>query len=75
MGMPFPTRLRHVRREEKGLVSWVWAVNGEACVLGSKLAILISMTYGFTPTFLIAAGAYAVALWSFAKLSHDDAVT
>jgi len=62
MGMPFPTGLRRAGREANGLVSWAWAVNGAASVFGSTLTVLISMSYGFTASFLAAARAYALAL-------------
>ena len=62
MGMPFPTGLRRAGREATGLVSWAWAVNGTASVFGSTLSVLISMSYGFTASFLAGAGAYALAL-------------
>ncbi|MGH9840907.1 MAG: hypothetical protein ACREEM_19200, partial [Blastocatellia bacterium] len=62
MGMPFPTGLRRAGREANGLVSWAWAVNGAASVFGSTLTVLISMSYGFTVSFLAGAGAYALAL-------------
>jgi SAM-dependent methyltransferase len=62
MGMPFPTGLRRAALESKGLVSWAWAVNGGASVFGSTLTVLISMTYGFTASFLCGAAAYAIAL-------------
>jgi hypothetical protein len=75
MGMPFPTGLRRAGRESIGLVSWAWAVNGGASVFGSTLAILISMTYGFTSTFLIGAGAYGAALCAIVLLSRTDAGT
>src|SRR6202142_931599 len=62
MGMPFPTGLRRAALESKGLGSWAWAVNGGASVFGSTLTVLISMTYGFTASFLCGAAAYAIAL-------------
>ncbi len=62
MGMPFATGLRRAGAEANGLVSWAWAVNGGASVFGSTLAVLISMTWGFTITFLMGAASYAVAL-------------
>ena len=62
MGMPFPTGLRRAALESKGLVSWAWAVNGGASVFGSTLTVLISMTYGFTASFVCGAAAYAIAL-------------
>jgi hypothetical protein len=62
MGMPFPTGLRRAGSEATGLVPWAWAVNGGASVFGSTLAVLVSMSYGFTTSFLVGTGAYVVAL-------------
>lgn len=62
MGMPFPTGLRRAGSEANGLVPWAWSVNGGASVFGSTLTVLVSMSYGFTWSFLTGAGAYAVAL-------------
>jgi hypothetical protein len=62
MGTPFPTGIRRAGREDATLVSWAWAVNGAASVFGSALTVLVSMTYGFSTSFFVGAGAYAVAL-------------
>jgi SAM-dependent methyltransferase len=75
MGMPFPTGLRRAGHEASGLVSWAWAVNGAASVFGSTLAVLISMTWGFTTTFLAGAVAYAIALGVAALTAQPGAVT
>ena len=71
MGMPFPTGLRLAGQEERLLVPWAWAVNGGASVFGSVLAVLISMTYGFTNTLLFGAALYAVALIVFLMVSSS----
>jgi hypothetical protein len=68
MGMPFPSGIRRAGRESRTLVSWAWAVNGGASVMGSTLTVLISMTYGFTASFLAGAIAYAAALAVVAAL-------
>ena len=73
MGMPFPTGLRRAGGEANGLVPWAWAVNGGASVLGSTLAVLVSMSYGFTWSFLTGTGAYAVALGVAAWLTRATA--
>jgi hypothetical protein len=62
MGTPFPTGIRRAGREDASLVSWAWAVNGAASVFGSALTVLVSMTYGFSTSFVVGAAAYAVAL-------------
>jgi hypothetical protein len=69
MGMPFPTGLRLAGHEGRFLVPWAWAVNGGASVFGSVLAVLISMTFGFTNTLLFGAAIYAVALIVFLVVS------
>ncbi|HEX9884930.1 MAG TPA: hypothetical protein VGA70_00505 [Longimicrobiales bacterium] len=59
MGMPFPTGLRRADRISNRLVPWGWAVNGGASVLGSVLAVVASMTWGFTAAFGVGLAAYA----------------
>jgi SAM-dependent methyltransferase len=71
MGMPFPTALRWAGTEAGGLVPWAWAVNGGASVFGSALAVLVSMTWGFTATLLAGALAYGAALAVVLWLAGD----
>jgi hypothetical protein len=61
MGMPFPTGMRFAGRVAPELVSWAWAVNGGMSVLGSVLAVLISMSVGFSACLLFGMGIYALA--------------
>jgi SAM-dependent methyltransferase len=62
MGLPFPRGLRAVAGISARMVSWSWAVNAAASVLGSVCAVLASMTAGFGAAMLVGIGAYAVAL-------------
>jgi spermidine synthase len=68
MGVPFPAGLRRAGAGSAALIPWAWAVNGGASVLGSALAVAISMAYGFHVTFLAGGCAYAVALVAAAVL-------
>ena len=68
MGMPFPTGLRQAGRVSEALVPWAWAVNGATSVLGSVLAVIISMTAGFSTSLVVAAIAYAGA-WGLTRRS------
>ena len=43
-------------------VAWGWALNGFASVIGSVLATMLAMTYGFRVVLLLALAAYGVAL-------------
>lgn len=69
MGMPFPTGLRRAGSEARSYVSWAWAVNGAASVFGSTLTMLVSMTYGFTASFVFGAAAYVLALCAITVLN------
>jgi len=72
MGMPFPTGLRRVARLSPALVSWAWAVNGATSVLGSVLAVIVSMTAGFTASMMLGWLSYAVALAVVLRLNQNE---
>ena len=67
MGMPFPTGLRALarsieRQATANSIEWAWALNAAASVLGSVLAIVIAIQFGFNVTLACGAGAYVLAL-------------
>ena len=65
MGMPFPSLLR-LGDEGRQQVALLWAINGAFSVLGSTLAMVISMQVGFKWALLAGAGLYlmlAVVAW------------
>jgi hypothetical protein len=47
MGVPFPSALRLVGERHGRGVPLIWAVNGAFSVLGSTLAVVVAMTWGF----------------------------
>jgi len=77
MGMPFPTGLRAIAsgratsagdavqlhpREAGGMaIEWAWALNAASSVLGSVLAVTLSLHFGLNATLGCAAGAYLLA--------------
>ena len=73
MGVPFATGVRQAGGEAKGLVPWAWAVNGGASVFGSTLTVLVSMTFGFTASFVAGAVCYALSFLAAAVLSRRPA--
>jgi hypothetical protein len=61
--MPLGIRaLAHLTDLASEYVAWGWALNGFASVVGSVLATMLAMTYGFQTVLLLALGAYVVAL-------------
>ena len=62
MGMPFPSGLKLISENSGDAVPWMWGVNGGATVLGSVLAIVLAIHFGFTAVLLLAAAGYCGAL-------------
>jgi len=63
MGMPFPTGLRAMATAERTTATeWAWALNAASSVLGSVLAIVVSINFGLDATLGSAAGAYLSAM-------------
>jgi hypothetical protein len=68
MGVPFPSLLR-IAGAERQRVALLWAVNGIFSVVGSALAVALSMTWGFSRALTLGAVSYlllaalALGLW------------
>ena len=69
MGMPFPVGIEALRRTRPDLVPWAWGANGYASVVGSIMATLLALSWGFSwaiaaggAAYFVAAAAYAPAL-------------
>jgi spermidine synthase len=59
LGIPFPSCIQLLKQGAmEKYIPWMYGVNGAMSVLGSVLAIIISMVYGFTPTFFIGLSFY-----------------
>jgi hypothetical protein len=53
LGIPFPTRIQMLKQNNLvKYIPWMYGVNGIMSVLGSVIAVVVSMLYGFTPAFL-----------------------
>ncbi|MTI61780.1 MAG: hypothetical protein FH762_17660 [Firmicutes bacterium] len=54
MGIPFPMVLKKLREtKSQNWVPYFWGINGIASVLGSGLAMIISLSYGFNVSYII----------------------
>jgi hypothetical protein len=62
MGMFFPTGIQIVRRRHESFVPWAWGINGCASVVGTVLAVVLAMAFGFRAVTLFAIALYAVAV-------------
>ncbi len=73
LGMFLPIGLARVGRlsdHPREYVAWCWAVNGFASVVGSTLATILAMTYGFRIVFVIAFVLYLLALVALRSLAR-----
>jgi hypothetical protein len=67
LGSVFPKVVSEVGAKDATLVTWVWAVNGTASVVGAVLATALALAVGFTGL-----GAAAVICYGLAALSTAD---
>ena len=61
-GMPFPSGIRVIGSERPSLIAWAWGVNGFFTVIGSVVALLLSMAIGFQAVLWVAVGVYGISL-------------
>lgn len=62
LGMPLPLGIVLMHQDGRS-VAWSWGINGAASVLGTLLAVVIAMNFGFNLTILLGAGLYLLALF------------
>ena len=62
LGMPFPLGLRLASAQATSIGAWAWGVNGFFTVIGTVLALILGMIFGFRMVLLLAALCYAGAL-------------
>jgi hypothetical protein len=67
LGMALPGGMRLLSARRTDIVPWGWGINGAFSVVGATLAVFIAMNWGFSTTFLAAAGVYALAAVVFPK--------
>jgi len=73
LGMFMPLGLAQVHRISPGDMhaAWAWAVNGFLSVIGSVLATILAMSFGFRAVQWMALAVYGVAVIAFIKLSRQ----
>jgi hypothetical protein len=68
LGMPFPLGILTLENLPRGAVAWAWGMNGLFTVIGGLASVILSITWGFQVTLLIAAFQYVIALFTFARI-------
>jgi len=57
MGFAFPLGIKKINKE---LIPWAWAVNGSASVLSPILAIMLALFFGYNFVFVLAGVVYLI---------------
>jgi len=71
LGLFFPTGMRVFRDLQAAETPWYWALNGIFGVLCSALAVFISIYFGISTNFIIAALCYAAILFSLVRIDNS----
>lgn len=75
LGMFMPLGIRAVAAltdSSEQYVAWGWAVNGFASVIGSVLATIVAMSYGFQLVLYVAFAIYVLALFALWRLAAPN---
>ena len=62
LGMFFPTGIAIVSGIDREFVPWAWGINGSASVVGTILAVILAMSYGFRFVTFVALAVYGVGI-------------
>lgn len=71
MGALLPTGVRAANALGPEVVPWAWGLNGATSVVGSILAITLSMNYGFTATLYVGVGAYLLGMLALPETQRN----
>lgn len=71
MGLPFAGGIKVIESYDPALVPWAWAINGSFSVISSVLAVIVSLTWGFSTVLWFGAAAYTGALAAFGTIAPE----
>ena len=71
MGTAFPRGLQLATRRTSAGAPWLWAVNGATSVLGSLLAVVVSISAGVSAAFCLGVGAYVAAAFLGLRMARE----
>ncbi|MDO8444991.1 MAG: hypothetical protein Q7T53_02630 [Deltaproteobacteria bacterium] len=72
MGIPFPTGMSILGRNQPELIPWAWCINGSFSVISSVLAMMAALAWGFSTVHVLAAGCYIIAWLAVIPLTSSQ---
>lgn len=73
MGAFFPEGIRRLGAADKAMIGWAWGANSFATVVGSIMAVIVSINWNFTAVLLLAALSYLAAAWFYGRAGKAGA--
>ena len=67
MGAFFPEGIRRLGVQDKAMIGWAWGSNSFATVVGSIMAVIVSINWNFTVVLILAALSYLAAAFFSAR--------
>ncbi|MEM1450999.1 MAG: hypothetical protein AAGI22_17905, partial [Planctomycetota bacterium] len=71
LGVPFAHGIASLERRWPAIVPWAWAANAATTVVGSIVAVIVSINFGFEAVFAVGVALYALAASSVKGLTED----
>jgi hypothetical protein len=75
MGLGFPLGMIQITRYGQSVAPWMWGINGAASVVGTIIAILVSMSLGISATLLAGMLCYGLILLANLRFQQIHAST
>ena len=74
MGAFFPEGVRRLGEKDKTMIGWAWGANSFATVVGSIMAVIVSINWNFTVVLVLAALAYLAAAFFSTRTRKEKTV-
>lgn len=68
LGMPFPTGLFIINKISNKIIPWSWGINSYMTIIGSVLAVILAISFGFKFTFICAFIFYLISFFSLKRI-------
>jgi len=72
MGVPLPSGIRLIDTSCHEMVPWVWGVNGANSVLGSVIALILAVNFGYNFTLAVGMAIYGLAFFVISSIRTNS---
>jgi MFS family permease len=72
LGIPLPSGIQLISKQAPSLIPWAWGVNGFFTVIGSIVALMLSMMIGFQGVLWIAISIYLLSMFFIGRTNLQN---